>query len=131
MPEARGGKRPGAGRKPRTVNVETRKGSLRLTLDYDASADRKRVAATAFAVLDAVIKSDEAPLELRVKAACAVLDRVEGKARQMVRLTFADDPDGTQVVYYERPTIIYDRDGNEFVEGAGSEAETEADGDAA
>ncbi len=115
----RGGARPGAGRKPGKSSSPAgkvqgravvrlpavRKGGP-ISLDVDFDGDRRTSAALAFAVIHSLVKSDDVPPDLRLRAAVAILDRVEGKPRQMVRISTDDgDPDETDYDYHGRPNV--------------------------
>lgn len=67
----RGGKRPGAGRKPLMATVARRR----------ALAEANGSAEFSLGLLIAVLEDEEQPIELRLECAVAVMDRVWGKPK--------------------------------------------------
>jgi len=85
----RGGKRPGAGRKPGRVGKAKR----------DLAEMAKDHATAALATLASIHADGQAPAAARVSAAIAILDRAYGKPPQAMTV---GNPDGTPI----GPTVI-------------------------
>jgi hypothetical protein len=84
----RGGKRAGAGRKPKQAAVLRRK----------FIEDKQHAAEDAFAFLVEVMNNPEAALALRVESARQIQDRVWGKPRQAVDMQ-QETPATTVVIH--------------------------------
>ena len=98
MPEKRGGKRSGAGRKPGSLSRATKEQKATL------SDLAKQYTAVALEALVSVLNKAEASDSARVAAATAILDRAYGKPAQSLELAGADgDPLTIQIVRYSDP----------------------------